>query len=105
MLRQFNSLKHSNFTLSDFCTNYEINQLKDYLSSDGTPREWVALTIWGESGPIEDQHRRDSSFPITIFEGKVMVDDINRSGGRAYRTSGLASDRDHTNFVLDNDHF
>ena len=105
MLRQYNSLKHSNFTLSDFCTDYEINLLKNYLRSDGVPHEWVPLTVWGEAGAFDDVHRRDGDFSFTVFDGRVVNSDIRRDNGRKYDTEHLASDRNYTNYTVDNERF
>lgn len=105
MLRQYNRLKNSNFTLSDFCTDFEINIFKNYLKSDGTPHEWVPLTIWGEAGAFDDAHRRDNDYSFTVFEGRVQNDDITRADGNDFNTEHLASDRIYLNFVVDNEKF
>lgn len=105
MIRQYNSLKRTNFTLSDFCTGYEINLLRNYLSNDGVPHSWVPLTVWGEPGPFEDAHRRDGDFSFTVFEGQVLNDDVRREDGRSFNTDELNPDRNYTNFVADNERY
>ena len=105
MLRQYNRLKHSDFTLSDFCTEFEINIFKNYLSSEGVPHEWVPLTVWGEAGAYDDEHRRDGDYSFTVFEGQVQNDDIRRVGGGNFSTENLASDRNYTNYSVDNERY
>ena len=105
MLRQFNALKNSNFKLSDFCTNDEIEKLRNYLNSNGFPYDWVPLTHWGEPGPKEDRDRRDFENQVIVFEGQVLNEDIRRANGENYSTENLAMDLVFTNYRIDNERF
>ena len=43
MLKKFNALKRTNFKLEDFCTNDEIEHLKQYLNNEGRPLAIIPL--------------------------------------------------------------
>ena len=105
MIRQFNALKRTTFTLTDFCTSGEIEQLKQYLDSNGTPRDWVPLRIYGETGPREDADRHDDDYPIVLFADRVLNGDIVRPDNRDYETEGLASDLVFSSYRADNERF
>ena len=105
MLRQYNSLKNTKFTLSDFCTNQELEFFKKYLTSDGTPLEMVALTINGEVGPLEDHLRKDDQYSISLFEGRVMKTEVYRNDGEGFAENNLSEDLIPTAYIEDNERF
>ena len=43
MVKEFNALKRTDFKLEDFCTNEEIEHLKQYLDSEGRPLGSIPL--------------------------------------------------------------